>query len=131
MVGDLKVHLFPTSEAGQIMVRVENVADLFDGMPASTPYFDLDGYAKALFIKANPERKDFSVQVTERPLGNSMDFSAMEKFKWKVEEPVVGYEKPVDLENGKIALAPQMIRLFQVSYSAAMGVADKLHLILN
>ena len=50
--GQLKVHLFPL-EADQILIRVANIADLIDGSPESTPLFDLEGYAQALFESAN------------------------------------------------------------------------------
>ena len=46
--GDLKIHLFP-QDRNQILVRLENMADLFDGTPASTPMFDLNQYALNLF----------------------------------------------------------------------------------
>ena len=33
--GDLKIHLFP-QDTNQILVRLENLADLFDGTPSET-----------------------------------------------------------------------------------------------
>lgn len=48
-VGELKVHLFPEAEQGSILIRLANMADLFDGTPSATPYFDLHGYLVALY----------------------------------------------------------------------------------
>ena len=42
--GALKIHMFPNS-TGEILVRLENIADLFDQTPAETPYFNLKQYA--------------------------------------------------------------------------------------
>lgn len=38
--GDLKVHLFPMDKY-EILIRIENLSDLFDGAPKETPMFDL------------------------------------------------------------------------------------------
>ena len=42
--GDLKIHTIP-QERNKILIRLENIADLFDGKPSETPYFDLETYA--------------------------------------------------------------------------------------
>jgi hypothetical protein len=38
--GDLKIVLFPEDQ-NKVIVRVENIADLFDGTPEENPQFDL------------------------------------------------------------------------------------------
>jgi len=75
-VGELKVHLFAEG-ANKILIRLANIADLFDGTPTETPQFDLLGYARALYQMANPEATSFKVDVTERSLGNNMDYAQM------------------------------------------------------
>ena len=42
--GDLKIHLFAEAK-NQILIRIENIADLFDGTPSATPMFDINAYA--------------------------------------------------------------------------------------
>ena len=84
--GDLKIHLLPLGRLS-IQIRLQNLADLFDGQPESTPMFDLLSYARSLYVQANPDSKesDFSVSIRERTLSDSMDYSqwAEEKIQWK------------------------------------------------
>jgi len=88
--------LFPQPEKNNILIRLANIADPFDdNLTSATPYFDLLGYAQALYIQANPGMKPSSVEIIERTLGNSMDFSEMAKFHWKVKVDL-GYAKPQD-----------------------------------
>lgn len=72
--GELKVHLFPLAK-NQILMRLENMADLFDGTPEETPYFNIDQYARNLYKMANDGELPTDVTVTERTLGNNQDFS--------------------------------------------------------
>ena len=41
--GDLKVHLLPLDRM-KMLVRLENMSDLFDGTPSEMPMFDLKQY---------------------------------------------------------------------------------------
>ena len=50
--GDLKVHLF-SEEKNRILIRVENLADLFDRSSSETPYFNVKQYAENLYAKMN------------------------------------------------------------------------------
>ena len=50
--GDLKIHTIP-QERNKILIRLENIADLFDGTPSETPYFDLQTYAQELYSHSN------------------------------------------------------------------------------
>jgi len=50
--GDLKLVQFP-EERNQVMLRLENLADLFDGTPAETPTFDVSEYALQLYKHSN------------------------------------------------------------------------------
>jgi len=99
------------------LVRLANIADLFDGKPSETPQFDLLAYAKALYIQANKGASPAEVTFTERTLGNNMDYETMTHYKWRVRQghELAGYEKPADAD-GKVALEPQRIRLFSISY---------------
>lgn len=85
--GELKFHLFPES-ATTVLLRVENIADIFDGTPSETPMFDLNEFARNLYIQSNPDLDDFEVEITERNLADSQDYAqlAEERFEW----PVVG-----------------------------------------
>ena len=68
--GELKVHAFPQSKS-QILVRLENIADLFDGAPAQVPYFNLKQHATQLYALANAGTQPTGVTITERTLGNN------------------------------------------------------------
>lgn len=67
--GDLKIHMFPENK-DQILVRLENMSDLFDGAPSSTPFFDLKQFALDLYA-ANNDASQVSVKISERTLGNN------------------------------------------------------------
>ena len=73
----MKIHLFPEAK-NQIVVRLENIADLFDGEPASTPDFNLRTYANHLYALVNSGDDLADVTITERTLGNNQDFA-----EWK------------------------------------------------
>lgn len=72
--GDLKVHLFPEAK-NQILVRLENLSDLFDGTPAETSYFNLEAYVSDLYALSNDGTKPTDIKLTERTLGNNQDFT--------------------------------------------------------
>ena len=74
--GDLKLLQFPESK-NQVLIRIENLSDLFDGTPTETPTFDLLGYATALFKSANGGVAPASVDIAERTLGNNQDYAEM------------------------------------------------------
>ena len=116
--GDLKIHTIP-QERNKILIRLENIADLFDGTPSETPYFDLQTYARELYSHSNDGQMPHSVKIVERTLGNNQDYEDMEKskFKWKSTDEASPVIWPVDNETG-IALQPQRIRLFFVEYEA-------------
>jgi len=46
--GDLKVQLFAEAK-DKILIRLSNIADLFDESPPKTPLFNLKNYVRALF----------------------------------------------------------------------------------
>jgi hypothetical protein len=52
-----------------VLIRLENLADLFDGAPAETPMFDLRKYALDLLAANNGD--DMDVRITERTLSNN------------------------------------------------------------
>ena len=116
--GDLKIHTIP-QERNKILIRLENIADLFDGTPSETPYFDLQTYAKELYSHSNDGQKPSAVKIVERTLGNNQDYEEMEKakFPWKSTDAASSVIWPVDNETG-VALQPQRIRLFLVEYDA-------------
>lgn len=121
-VGELKVHLFPESAPGSILVRLANIADLFDGAPSQTPTFDLLGYAQALFAQANPGVECPAIEITERTLSNSMDFASVQKTAWKTVESSVAPRLATDGDQeGVYTLQPQRIRLFRVVYKQPEG----------
>ena len=75
---------FP-EERNQVIIRLENLADLFDGTPEETPTFDVSAYATALYKSANEGAAPASMTITERTLSNNQDMKTMldNKFKWK------------------------------------------------
>ena len=116
--GDLKIHTIP-QERNKILIRLENIADLFDGTPSETPYFDLQTFAQELYSHSNDGQKPSAVKIVERTLGNNQDYEEMEKakFPWKSTDAASSVIWPVDNETG-VALQPQRIRLFLVEYDA-------------
>lgn len=80
------------------------MADLFDGVPASAPMFDLLSYAQDLYA-ANNSNDDYEVKIFERTLGNNQDYDEMakEKFHWTTASPS-DYTYPADERNYVIAL---------------------------
>jgi len=107
--GDLKLLQFPETK-NQVLIRLENLADLFDGTPTETPTFDLNSYATALFKSANGGAVPATMIITERTLGNNQDFKEMRdnKFKWKSVDgvnPRLAQPFPEDTETS-VALQP-------------------------
>lgn len=106
--GDLKIHLFP-QDKNQILVRLENMADLFDGTPTETPMFNLEQYALDLFAAQNPTKTSTSVKITERTLTNNQDYEEMakKKFAWPTVSGPSKTTYPVDKKvNSVVALQP-------------------------
>ena len=117
--GDLKVHLFPEAK-NQILVRLENLSDLFDGTPTETPYFNLEAYVSDLFALSNDGTKPTDIKLTERTLGNNQDFAEWSKQKYQWTSDPVGNSAvwPED-KDGSVALQPQRIRLYRVAFNSA------------
>ena len=117
-VNNLKVHLFPEAK-NQILVRLENMSDLFDGTPEATEYFHLEDYCYALYARANGGAQAQSVVITERTLSNNQSMANMlvEKFHWKTEDPASPVTYPDDTSDG-YAMQPQRIRLFRVFFNS-------------
>ena len=112
-----------------MLIRLENLSDLFDGTPEETPTFDLQAYALSLFSSANAGAKPASVTITERTLSNNQDMKTMldNKFKWKSadsENSRLARPYPEDPSETTVALQPQRIRLFRVQYTAASDEAQ-------
>ena len=102
----MKVHLFPEAR-NQILIRLENMSDLFDGVPESTQYFKLKDYAEQLYSRANKGASPSSITITERSLSNNqaMDDMIQGKFNWKTVEPASKTIYPDDTSDG-YALQP-------------------------
>jgi len=82
--GDLKLLQFP-EDRNQVLLRLANLADLYDGAPATTPQFNLQEYALQLYKHANNGAAPASMTITERTLSNNQDYEQMKlhKFHWK------------------------------------------------
>ena len=116
-VKNLKLHLLP-EKRNQILIRLENMSDLFDGTPESTPYFDLQSYATNLYAKVNRGEASPSIDITERTLTNNQNMVEWqkEKFHWKSQGGDSPVKYPADKADGVVAMQPQRIRLFRVKY---------------
>lgn len=120
--GTLKVLEFAEAR-NSMLIRLENLDDLFDGSPAETPTFDLEAYGQALFRAANNEAEgEVSIVITERTLGNNQDFATMQasKFKWTSADgvnPRLAQPAPADPSPTVVALQPQRIRLFRLDFT--------------
>ena len=91
--GDLKIHLIPKGK-GHILIRLENVADLFDGTPAEVPMFALKDYAMSLWNVVNSGATEPTIEITERSLTDNSLYSEMAHFDWPTAEgpsPAVTY----------------------------------------
>ena len=53
--GDLKVHMFP-EDKNQILIRIENLADLFDSSLSETPHINVKKYAENLYANMNGKK---------------------------------------------------------------------------
>jgi len=116
--GELKIHVFPQGR-NDLLVRIENLADLFDKTPETTPMFDLRTYAMNLYSANNAGSSDIDIKVTERNLSNNQDYSDMiaAKFEWKTRDGPSSVVYPADQEaDAVVALQPQRIRVFRVQY---------------
>ena len=117
--GNLKIVLFPVAR-NKILVRMVNLADLFDGEPSEAPQFDLEGWAKHLYATVNPGADSVNVAIVERNLSNSMDYSEMfeSRLHWRTRDGEPEDIFPADrTPNAVFALEPQRIRVFSVTFS--------------
>lgn len=104
----LKIHLFPEAQ-NQILVRLENIADIFDkfnGTEDQTVYFNLNKYATNLWKNANSENEVVlnDIRIEERTLSNSDTFKTMQaqKHHWKTEtvtppQPNYPHDRPQNI----------------------------------
>lgn len=58
-------------------MRVENLADLFDGTPEKDVTLDIRKYALYLYANANNGFKPAAIEVTERTINNNQDYNSM------------------------------------------------------
>lgn len=79
-----------------MLVRIENMADLFDGKPAETPMFDLKQYVMNVYSANNGDEAD--IKITERTLSNNQDYEEMakKKFQWPTESGAGSVTYPKD-----------------------------------
>lgn len=119
--------MFPEAR-NQILIRIENIDDLFDttlNSTEATSYstFNVKTYATELYSKTNGGTSAADVTVTERTLINNQDYAdwQTEKYAWKSvsdsTDPDAG-SYPADTGDNMV-LQPQRIRLFRVNFTAA------------
>lgn len=121
--GLLEYQLFPESST-QILIRVENVADLFDGEEGSEQQFDIMLLAREIYQSSNPNVRNFDVSITERNLSNDRDYDEMrrEKHAWRtVDGPINKQYGEDQVASAIVELQAQRIRLFRVSYTCREG----------
>ena len=97
----MKVHLLPEAR-NQILIRLENMSDLFDATPEQTQYFQLEAYAKELYSRANKGTQPSSVTISERTLSNNQAMAEMleEKYHWKSADAASKVSYPDDTASG-------------------------------
>lgn len=81
--------------------------------------FDLKTYTMDLWSSNNSGSTAVDIQIVERSLSDSMDYAEMvqQKFEWPTASGPSPVAYPADQEpNAIVALQPQRIRLFRVSY---------------
>jgi len=130
----IKVTSYPM-DRNLLMVRIENVGDLFDYPKNSTlqdtvAYVDLSALAKDFWYKANGQSTQLSrINIEEMQLTGVQNQADMKKkrYQWKgvddgqVVEPTL----PKDLPNNVIALSAQRIRNFYFEYVPLNQVQKK------
>ena len=119
----LKVVLIPEARF-QILIRVENLEDIFDATPETYTTFDVHKYADYIYKNANDGWPAGSITIEERTLSNMQDMETMKsnKFKWNSEDDDNVHLKqpyPEDESATNVTLQPQRIRLFRVTYTVS------------
>jgi len=66
----LKLLCFPEAR-NQILIRLENLADLFDGAPAEDLTFDVYQYALEMYTQNNGGVAPASIDIVERTISNN------------------------------------------------------------
>ena len=127
--GDLRLLLFPEHQ-NQILIRLENLSDLFDGVPTETSYFNLLDYATEFYKANNGGATPTSIDIHERTLSNNQGMDAMKanKFKWKSVDSsnsrlAQAFEADAD-DFSQVQLQPQRIRLYRVVYNSDSAAKD-------
>lgn len=114
---------------GKIMVRLENIADIFDMVNQmehpQIKTFNMKLFAKYFFIEANPGVKEVpeftikEVSLSGNQLVNVKD-DYMNKYRWLSEDnsKLPNVTKPADSGDfTALALESQRIRTFEIEYS--------------
>lgn len=73
-------------EKNSILMRIENLADLFDSEKIEFQTVDVEQLAKGLYTLVNGLGTEFSVEVTEMSLTATMEIEEMtgRKLHWRV-----------------------------------------------
>ena len=92
-------------------MRLANLDDLFDGVPETSPTFDLQFYASELYRRNNGLEDATSIEITERTLGDNQDFEEWteNRISWKSEDDSANRftpEWPQDIDLSHINLQP-------------------------
>ncbi|CDW79296.1 glycosyl hydrolases family 38 protein [Stylonychia lemnae] len=109
----------------RVIIRIENIADNFDLLDAvqNVTYFNLEQYAHLLYKLANQGqdigKKEFvNIHEVTLTLNQPQDQMIKNKFVWKTVDDSIINDKKLALDKGNqaIALEPQRIRSFIISY---------------
>ena len=110
---------FPEAR-NQILIRIENISDLFDETSRDSAFFNVHEFARNLYSETNSSQTPNAMLLTERTLGNNQDWNDWkeEKLAWDSEDTHEAVTYPAD-DGERVALQPQRIRLFRVIYNDA------------
>ena len=122
-----KVKVLPIPMAkNKALIRLENLADLFDS-DSKTVTYDLKGYLTEAWANANNGTAGLTdIEIVETSITGNQKLSEMNerRLKWKTvdDDKDTGYPKQVfsfDLDESAVTLEPQRIRVFMVEFKTA------------
>lgn len=116
------IRLVPLGK-NQIIMRLENLADSFDGDSGRPNYVNIQKYARELYLEIN-NKAPASIDIVETSLSSNAPLEQvnLEKWQWQaIEDPNSAYQfvqPPIDRGGLRgVALEPQRIRAFTITFN--------------
>jgi len=116
LTSEMKFELYPMG-ANQILMRIENLADLFDG-ELQYQQVNVHQLAKEIFMIANNNEFNVKMMISETTLTANQLYSDMahNRLKWKtVDDPAPALDE-IDFDFTRVKFQQQRIRTFKINY---------------